>query len=301
VVTTVLAASLALVAPAAAATPKDTGLLTFVRSNQIYTSTTTGTSVKKLTASGKNYRPHWSPDGKRIAYVHEAPAGSRDIWVMNANGAAKTRVTHVGDTTEPSWSPDGKWLAFGAAGTPPYSSSSDYPLRKIRSTAPFGKPVVLPTGDNEARVAGTLAWSPDGKQIAFISNTFPDSPDHYLLVYTLATHEVEEVDLVGGSCCGEGNFSDPTWTNGSNTIAYSVVRHDIEEPPPAGPHLEFASQNGATNPTFPGIVGDSDPDYSPTGKLVVFRHFSRIYIADAGGAHRTNVTAGTNPDWQPVA
>ena len=209
----VLVLPLAMVAtPASAAVPKDTGLLTFVRSNQIYTSTTAGTSVKALTSSGKNYRPHWSPDGRRIAFVHEAPAGFRDIWVMNANGSAKTRVTHLGDTTEPTWSPDGKWLAFGASGTPPYSSSSDYPLQKIRSTAPFGKPVVLPTGDNEARVAGTLAWSPDAKQIAFVSNTYPSSPDHYLLVYTIATREVELVDLVGGSCCGEGNFSDPAWT-----------------------------------------------------------------------------------------
>ena len=73
--------------------------------------------------------------------MHEAPAGSRDIWVMNANGSGKVRVTHLGDTTEPTWSPDGKWLAFGASGTPPYSNLRDYPLRKIRSTAPFG-----PTG-----------------------------------------------------------------------------------------------------------------------------------------------------------
>src|SRR5690349_10119726 len=182
-----LAAGLALVgAPASAS--QDTGRIAFVRSNQIYTATTTGASVTKLTSSGKNYRPHWSPDGKRIAYVHEAPAGHRDIWVMRADGTGKKQVTRLGDTTEPTWSPDGKWLAFGASGTPPYAGGQDYPLRTIRSTAPFGKAVVLPTNDNEARVAGTLAWSPSGKQIAFVSNTFPESPDHYLLVYTLATH-----------------------------------------------------------------------------------------------------------------
>ncbi|MET0837383.1 MAG: hypothetical protein ABWY19_01290, partial [Marmoricola sp.] len=161
------------------------------------------------------------------------------------------------------------------------------------------KPVVLPTGDNEARVAGTLAWSPNGKQIAFVSNTFPFSPDHYLLVYTLATHEVEQVDMVGGSCCGEGNFSDPTWTGNGLSIAYSVVRHDIDEPAPAGPHLEFATQSGPL-PTFPDVTGDSDPDYSPTGKKVVLRHYSRIHVANADGSQRRNILAGSNPDWQPV-
>ena len=296
-----LATVVTLVATPASAAVRDTGRLAFVRQNQVYTATTTGTSVRKLTSSGTNYRPHWSPDGKRIAYVHEAPAGHRDIWVMRADGTGKQRVTRLGDTTEPTWSPDGKWLAFGAEGTPPYDGGRDYPLHKVRSTAPFGTPVVLPTGDNEARVAGTLAWSPNGTQIAFVSNTFPASPDHYLLVYTLATHEVEVVDLVGGSCCGEGNFSDPTWTNDSATIAYSVVRYPIDQPPPAGPHLEFATQGGATPPTFPAVTGDSDPDYSPTGHQLVFRHYSRIYLANADGTHRRNVLAGSNPDWQPVS
>src|SRR5690348_6299622 len=101
-VATLLAAAL-VAAPASAA--KDTGKLAFVRANQIYTATTTGGSVKQLTTSGKNYRPHWSPDGTRIAYVHEAPAGHRDIWVMKGDGTGKKQVTHLGDTTEPSWSP----------------------------------------------------------------------------------------------------------------------------------------------------------------------------------------------------
>jgi Tol biopolymer transport system component len=296
---TLLAATLALVAaPASAA--KDTGKLAFVRANQIYTATTTGGSVTQLTTSGKNYRPHWSPDGTRIAYVHEAPAGHRDIWVMKGDGTGKKQVTHLGDTTEPSWSPDGKWLAFGADGTPPYDSGRDYTLRKIRSTAPYGNPVVLPTGDNDARVAGSLAWSPDGTRIAFVSFTFPASPDDYLLVYTLATKEVEMVDEVGGSCCGEGHFADPTWTTNSKTIAYSVVRYPIQDPPSAV-HLEFASMTGTPLPTFPAVAGDSDPDYSPTGTRLVFSHWSRIYIANADGSHRTNVLAGYSPDWQPVA
>jgi hypothetical protein len=220
--------------------------------------------------------------------------------VMNANGTHKLQVTHLGDTTEPAWSPDGKWLAFGASGTPPYDTHLDYTLQKIRSTAPFGSPVVFPSPDNDARVAGTLSWSPDGKQIAYVSNSFPDSPDHYLLVYTLASQVVQEVDLVGGSCCDEGNFANPTWTPNSKTIAYTEVRYPIDQPNPSGPHLQFASMAGAPTPTFATVTGDHDPDYSPTGTRVVLNHWSGIYTADAKGGHRKFVLKGYHPDWQPV-
>ncbi len=281
----------ALAAPTSAAAPKDTGLLTFVRSNQIYTATTTGGSVKQLTTSGKNYRPHWSPDGKRIAYLREAPAGVRNIWVMNANGSGKVQVTKVGDATEPTWSPDGKWLAFG---------TKFGRLHKIRSTAPFGSPVAFPAGENEPFVAGGLAWSPDGKRIALASDVFPASPDHYLLVYTIATKDLVPIAQVGGSCCGEGYVKDPTWTNDSLSVAASYVNHEIEEPPPAGAHIAVFGASGSPTSTYPDITGDSDPDYSPTGTKVVFSHWSRIYISAANGTSRKNILAGYNPDWQPV-
>jgi Tol biopolymer transport system component len=288
--------------PATAATPTDAGRLAFVRQNQIYTSTTTGTAVHKLTSSGKNFRPHWSPDGKRIAFVHEAPAAHRDIWVMNADGSHKAQVTHLGDTTEPTWSPDGKWLAFGANGTPPYPNYLGGRLTKIRSTAPFGDPVVMPAQDElvEPFVDDTLDWSPDGTKIAFASLSYPDSPDHYLLVYVVATGEVVLRDAVGGSCCGEGLLREPAWSHDSSSIALSYEKYDEGETPPAAAHIARLRYPDDGFLSYPDHVGDRDPDFSPTGKKIVFSHWSRIYTSDVNGSHRTLVTTGYHPDWQPV-
>src|SRR4051812_3637680 len=93
-------------ATAAASYPGTNGRIVFVRQNQIYWISPTGGSVHQLTTQGKNYRPKWSPDGTKIAYVHETGAGSRDIWEMNANGSGKIQVTHIGQVTGASWKPD---------------------------------------------------------------------------------------------------------------------------------------------------------------------------------------------------
>jgi Tol biopolymer transport system component len=180
----------------------DNGRIAFVRAGRIFTVNPAGGDLTRLTAGKGNLRPHYSPDGTRISYIHRT-GSNWDVWVMNANGSAKTQVTHVGNVTEAQWSPNGNWLAFGPT------------LSKVRSTAPFGGPIPilgdLGDGPVELSVDKSLAWSPDGDFIAYYSHQFPDSPDNYLLVLDLTNGNVIEWNAVGGSCCGEGFFGSPAW------------------------------------------------------------------------------------------
>ena len=110
-----------LATPASATYAGRDGRLAFVRGQQIFTVAPSGGTATKLTRDGKNFRPKWSPDGKRIAFIHQTPAGSRDIWVMSATGSNKTRVTRLGNVTaEATWSPNGKTLAFAAGDNPEF-------------------------------------------------------------------------------------------------------------------------------------------------------------------------------------
>jgi Tol biopolymer transport system component len=63
--------------------------------------------------------PHWSPDGRRIAFVSDrsgkAYDGSRDadVWTIDASGGALTKISdHNEADTSPRWSPDGRTIAF---------------------------------------------------------------------------------------------------------------------------------------------------------------------------------------------
>lgn len=291
---------------AQAAYPGRDGRIAFVRSNQIYTITAQGAGLTKLTTDAKNYWPKWSPDGKRIAYVHETAAGVRDVWVMNANGATKQRVTNTGTVSAPSWSADGKSLYFGS------------PLKRIKSTKPFGSPVTL-TGfyDDPSDEALTLAVEPGrtvavapvGNKIAYYSNSFPDSPDHYLLVYNLTTRVITQLNNVGGSCCGEGFFADLDWSPDGKILGYtdgSYCPDCSDDPAPIPPpHIRFdLGTPFKDSHLYPNVAYDRQPAFSPTGRSLALVNNAtgtqQIYVTNINGSGRRLLTQGYNPDWQPL-
>ncbi len=115
----------------------------------------------------------YSPDGKYI-YFNSVRSGKMQIWRMNPDGSNPERITNdESNNWFPHVSPNGKMIVYLAFGDD-----------VLPSDHPFYKHVSLHLMDIETREVKILAhlyggqgtinvpsWSPDSKQIAFITNT----------------------------------------------------------------------------------------------------------------------------------
>src|SRR5882724_5766340 len=90
--------------------------IAFAYANNIWIVERAGGAARRLTSfQGLTTNPHFSPDGKWIAFSGEY-AGNSDVYIIPADGGEPKRLTwHPGADTVQGWTPDGKSILFASA------------------------------------------------------------------------------------------------------------------------------------------------------------------------------------------
>jgi TolB protein len=303
----------ALFAPAAAsaATPALPSLVAYVRGGDVYVSK--GAAETRLTKDGGYSRPHWSPDGKQLAYLKGG-----QLWTMKADGTAKRRLT-TRAAAGPSYSPDGKWIAFASL-----SCSGGPGVYRISATATNAQPEVLfpadcrgealpaspapataTSGDLNARLRtdDAVAWSPDGTRIAFRGGDCESTYDDCLTLGTVATGGERTIAAYGGGSLQNSGFAVvPRFRSDGAKLAYTTYQEGETAAESAPVHVvEWDTISGAKRTV--GATLDRELAYVDATRAVATGQYnggSYVMVVGLSGTSRTPFHAGSQPSVQPT-
>ena len=190
----------------------------FVYANDLWVVPRGGGEARRLTVHpGRETNPHFSPDGKWIAFTGEYD-GNADVYVVSVDGGDPRRLTfHPGADVVAGWTPDGRAVLFAST----RASHSFYDrLFTVPVDGGFAEPLAMPMAERGAYSAdaGRIAYNP-------IRNLWTeDTWRHYrggqepfLWIFDFKTQDIEVVP--------HDNTND-TWPMWIGDVVYFVSDRD---------------------------------------------------------------------------
>ena len=155
-------------------------------------------SVQLTNSPDGESRPRFSPDGKYLSFVSARQGATKgQVWLMDRRGGEAKKLTDLKtDLEDYEWAPDGRKIAL-VLRDPDYSDSAKTKTRTpyvmdryhfkadmkgyLERSAVHLYVYDLATNKLDTLTTGSFdetspAWSPDGSQLAFVSNR-TDDPD----------------------------------------------------------------------------------------------------------------------------
>ena len=174
--------------------------------HRIYIIDINGGNPRQLTKNGEDWGPSWSPDGKWIAYNSLQPDQIVYLYIVSTDDGKPRQLARAAEKgRHQTWSPDSKRIAFSTweVGIGPNIAIIDEGGGNLHGVTLGGR---APQGRVFMKYSPT--WSPDGKWIAYVSDSveFQHKSSIYV-VDAIGEEHAESIRLTTGL---SANIS-PTW------------------------------------------------------------------------------------------
>ena len=132
-------------------------------------------AVQLTDGPGYDYQPDWSHDGKYVVYT-QYHQDAMELWLLDLASGKSGQLTKDGAVNvEPRWSPDGKRIAYVST-----ALTKHFHIFLMEMDGGLPKSISQLTKENVSTLPRyyyskfdheiSPAWSPDGKDIIFVSN-----------------------------------------------------------------------------------------------------------------------------------
>ena len=204
--------------------------------------------------AGSQFRPRFSPDGKRLAYQ-----SGEQVWLVDLATQNKQQLTKLsGGANGQIWSPDGKWIAFLSTTVPSGVDTENAAYLKAKK---------------ESKVSGRLYTTLMYRHW----NAWKDPQQVSHLFVVPSDGSAAPRDLTAGLATDVPNFADVsagdgyTWSPDSQTLAFDSHPEQTRATSTNGEIYEVPVLGGAVKQLSHNPAMDNTPRYSPDGKYLAWR------------------------------
>ena len=280
---------------------------------QVVDAPTDGGPANSATAAPSGVAAYeWSPDGRQLAYISREAAEPRTVvrsgatdppsrlFVRQLDGSAKAVTPPERYVDSLSWSPDGKEIAYSAAPVTGFLAPYSTRIYAVAADGSTERALVDRAGMNTQP-----QFSPDGKQIAFVSTNEQQglmAPRGLAVVAASGERSSIRAFALGGAWIGE-----MLWARDSNSIlalmnegTFATGEHMFEMPV-----VRISIRDGKAERVVPGPTVNYSVSTTRDGRTIAYRAvegrtMGDVFVQELSSGTRRKITT-VNPELEKLA